>query len=97
MTKRIRKEPIDITGKIGELYPDTKEPEWPMYSYGRPARLFWNGIAIALDKRGWSEEQVKTFLQSINARHWLDSQEELIESLAIGVASTIPQSWEHIA
>lgn len=63
----------DISGKIGPLYgPVTPEPEWPMYSYERPAWMLWNAIANELHTAGWSEEKIRDWLQSKSARWALD-------------------------
>ena len=72
---------IDITGKIGELYPNT-EPEWPMYSYSRAASILWNAIANGLCEQGWTEDQIKEWLQSKETRWSLDgSLGEAIEMI----------------
>ena len=64
-------EKIDITGKIGDLFPSDK-PEWPMYSYSRPSYLLWNAIANGLHDRGWTEKRIKDWLQSKSPRWALD-------------------------
>ena len=65
---------IDITGKIGELFPSASPAEWPMYSYSRPAYILWNAIANALHKKGWSEQEIKDWLQSKETRWALDGE-----------------------
>jgi hypothetical protein len=65
-------EHYDITGKIGPLWRNREEPEWPMYSYERPAWMLWQAIAGVLNKRGWTEEEIQTWLQSKGARWALD-------------------------
>ena len=78
MTKRI--DSIDITDKIGQLYslrgsrahPRHPLPEWPMYSYERPASILWNALANALHQRGWTEGEIRDWLQSKYARWALD-------------------------
>lgn len=72
---------IDITGKIGPLNNTFINPEWPMYSYERPAYIFWNAIANGLHKAGWTEEQIREWLQSKGPRHALDFalEEKLIQ------------------
>ena len=47
-------------------------PEWPMYSYGRPAWLLWNAIGRELFAAGWSEDRIKEWLQSKSTRWALD-------------------------
>jgi hypothetical protein len=67
-------EELDITGKIGPLFGVvTPNPEWPMYSYERPAYMLWNAIANALHAKGWTEPQIKEWLQSKATRWALDS------------------------
>lgn len=61
---------IDITGKICDLHPSYGD--WPMYSYERPAWLLWNTIANALHDKGWTEDQIKEWLQSKDPRIALD-------------------------
>lgn len=62
---------IDITGYIGPL--DKKcEPMWPMYSFDRPSFIVWNKIAEELSDAGWSENDIKEWLQSKHSRWALD-------------------------
>jgi hypothetical protein len=61
----------DITGKVGDLYPTTN-PEWPMFSFDRPSYILWNAIGKVLDEAGWTEDQVKDWLQSKSPRWALD-------------------------
>jgi predicted transcriptional regulator len=63
---------MDITGEIGPLWQSSEAPEWPMYSYARPASILWNAIANELHARGWSEAQIKEWLQSKEPRWALD-------------------------
>jgi hypothetical protein len=64
---------LDITGKIGDLFP-AQSPEWPMYSYSRPAGILWNSIADTLHKNGWTEEQIQVWLKSRDTRWALDGE-----------------------
>ncbi len=61
----------DISDKIGDLFPN-KKPEWPMYSYDRPASILWNAIAGQLHEAGWSDTKIKDWLQSKSTRWALD-------------------------
>ena len=66
---------VDITAKIGELFPihtAERPPEWPMYSFDRPSRILWNAIARRLIDAGWTEDQIKEWLQSRMTRWALD-------------------------
>ncbi len=63
---------IDITGRIGRLYPDRGAPEWPMVSYDRPAYLLWDAIANELHDASWSEERIRDWLKSKAPRWALD-------------------------
>ncbi len=66
---------FDITGKIGELFPRFNEkPEWPMYSYSRPAYTLWNAIGARLASNGWTEEQIGEWLRSKGTRWALDGK-----------------------
>lgn len=65
----------DCTGVIGPLYPACGgNPEWPMYSFDRAAYTVWNAIAANLNKRGWSDKQIKEWLQSKSPRWALDGE-----------------------
>lgn len=76
----------DCTLYIGQLH--TEECAWPMYSYDRPSSILWNGIAEALYKRGWSDKQIRHWLQSKEPRWALDgSLGEAIEKLASDFAA----------
>lgn len=65
------KEKVDITGLIGELFNSTNEAQVPMYSYSRPANLFWQGVYNELTKT-MSHEQALKDLQSRNSRWMID-------------------------
>lgn len=81
---------LDITDRIGELYPTKGEPEWPMYSFDRPSYMLWNAIATGLTARGWTEQQIKDWLQSKGARWALDADlGEAISQLGCAYASAI--------
>ena len=60
----------DCTGHIG---PFGSEALWPMYSFNRPAYIIWNAIAQELYANGWTDEQIKEWLQSKNPRWSLDA------------------------
>lgn len=83
-------EPLDITGKIGPLYDTASGAEWPMYSYDTPAYTVWNAVANELHRKGWSEEEIKEWLQSKLSRWAMDGAlgEALIEA-ATQYAATI--------
>lgn len=66
---------FDITAKIGELfYINTPEclAEWPMYSFDMPSRILWNAIGKRLAHAGWTEDQIREWLQSKATRLALD-------------------------
>ena len=67
---------IDISGKIGpSSIPHEQTPiEWPMYSFDRPAYMLWGAIANGLKSRGWTEKQIKDWLQSKHPRWALDCE-----------------------
>jgi hypothetical protein len=71
---------VDITGDIGPDSSRTLGRPWPMYSFDRPSFIVWNAMANAFHKRGWTEEQIKDWLQSKLPRWALDG--DLGEALA---------------
>lgn len=64
----------DCTGLIGPMQHGeyTQPTQWPMFSFERPARIVWNAIAATLHKRGWSDKQIREWLQSKETRWALD-------------------------
>jgi len=60
----------DCTSLLGNL---ESGRSWAMYSYDRPAYIVWNAIAAQLYDHGWTDEQIKNWLQSKSPRHDLDS------------------------
>lgn len=71
----------DITADIGPLWPLPQEGRRTMYSYERPAYLFWQGFADALFDRGLTKEQVFRELASKGTRWLLDAQGEKLKQL----------------
>lgn len=65
------KEHRDITGDIGNLYANSS-PSVPMYSFSRPAYLFWQGVYAQMIDKGYTHDAAIEFLQSKNARWMLD-------------------------
>lgn len=61
---------LEYGERVGPL--DDEEVAWPMYSYGRPAYQFWDAVANGMRARGWTPEQIRTWLQSKLARWALD-------------------------
>lgn len=62
----------DITADIGPLYRSGWDPKIPMYSYERPAYIFWQAVFEGLQEGGMTEEQAIDWLQSKNPRWVLD-------------------------
>jgi hypothetical protein len=82
----------DCTVFIGPLFPhlNGETPEWPMYSYDRPGSIVWNTIAANLNKRGWSDEKIKFWLQSKHPRWALDGHlGDLLEKVADAYATAM--------
>lgn len=78
----IRESEVDYTGKMGSLYAGIPTiVEWPMCSFDRAAHCFWNGVANELIRQGRTEEQVKDWLQSKNARWMLDAHGDRLSDL----------------
>jgi hypothetical protein len=62
----------DITADIGPLHTRTEPAKIPMFSYERPAYLFWQFVFEGLQEKGWTEEQAIHWLQSKGPRWELD-------------------------
>jgi hypothetical protein len=50
------------------------EAEWPMLSFDRAAYMLWNAIAGRLHRAGWSDSQIKEWLQSRESRFALEGE-----------------------
>lgn len=66
--------------KPSELLSEDEKP-FTMYSYERPARLFWFYLSKELLSRGLTDEQVVKWLASKSTKHLLDSHEDKFEEL----------------
>ena len=77
----------DITGKIGPL-PRSDKAEWPMYSFERGGYAFWNGLAGELHAKGWSDEEIRVWLQSKHPRWLLDSRDDELAALGAKLAES---------
>jgi hypothetical protein len=66
-------DPYDCTGEIGQLGEDGM-CAWPMYSYDAPAYTVWNAIAATFNRAGWSDDQIRDWLQSKHARWAMDGE-----------------------
>lgn len=60
---------FDLTGLVGSADGSSC---WPMYSFDRPAFTVWNALSRRLFERGWSDAEIRTWLQSKEARWALD-------------------------
>lgn len=67
--KKGKENEYDLTMHIGGLESDAS---WPMYSFDRPAMILWNSIAKELFCNGWTDEQIREWLQSKSPRYALD-------------------------
>jgi len=71
----------DLTGHVGPLY-SFDRPEWPMYSFDRPAYILWNAIGAELFANGWTDDEIKSWLQSKGPRYELDGElGDILEAL----------------
>lgn len=77
----------DITGDIGPLF--TGPVKVPMYSFSRPAWLFWQGLYEGLREEGYSHERAIEMLQSKKVRHMLDGEGKRLERLGKNMAATL--------
>lgn len=80
---------FDISGKVGDLGSDA---DWPMFSYERPAYMLWNAVGRELFQQGWTEAQVKEWLQSKGPRWALDADlgdeiEKIGQAFAVKLAT----------
>ncbi len=86
----------DCTDRIGNLYDRDQKPEWPMYSFDRPAYMVWNAIAGRLHAAGWSDGRIKWWLQSKNPRCAMDGElGDALEAVAEAYAAMVlsPEGW----
>ena len=84
---------FDLTGHIGPL-PGFEElvanPQWPMYSYDRPATMLWQAVGERLHKAGWPDDKIRKWLASKNPRYALDGAlGDAIEKLGTDYAERI--------
>lgn len=88
---------IDITMEIGQLY-QNDECTHPMYSFDRPAYLFWNGVAKGLIEKGLTKEEALEWLQSKLARWEMDGRGHEIEEMGkeVGLAQDINSVKEYL-
>lgn len=74
-----------VASWVGPMHPRhyvDNPPKWRMYSFERPACTLWNAIASELNKAGWTDDQIREWLQSKETRWALDgSLGEEIEAL----------------
>jgi hypothetical protein len=78
----------DCTGHIGQLF--KSDCDWPMYSFDRPAYIFWNAFAKTFHDAGWSDDKIRDWLQSKEPRWLLDGDlSETIASVAEDFAKKI--------
>lgn len=60
---------------LGPLYPASGVFDiTPMFSFDAPSHCVWTEIANHLLNRGWSEEKIKEWLQSKQARWAMDGE-----------------------
>lgn len=84
----------DITGKIGNMF-QGEQPEWPMYSFNRPAYAFWQGVATELQEQGYSQQHIQGVLQSKHMRWLFDGgTSEEIEAVGRAVTKAMHTSWK---
>lgn len=68
----------DYTCKLGQL---GGLCDWPMYSFTRPASLFWNAFANHLRRCGMKDGEIKRVLQSKHTRWLLDDEGAFLEEV----------------
>lgn len=72
-----------VAGDIGDLYPTSKTPVKPMYSFSRPAYSFWQGFYDALRSRGLTQDEAFEEMQSKGVRWLLDSHGTELRNLGV--------------
>ena len=75
----------DITGRMCDLYTVIERDHSQaivMYSFSRPACIFWQAAFERLITRGMSEQHAIDWLTSNKARWMLDKYDECIKTLA---------------
>ena len=75
-----------ISERIGPLYTSEKPAEITMYSYERPARIFWRGFIEGLANKGWTEQEIIEWLESKAARWMLDGMDTELFDLGFTTA-----------
>ena len=87
----------DLTCHIGPLWPErySNDPApWPMYSFDRPAHILWNAIGAELFANGWTDDDIKSWLQSKGPRWELDGDlGDRIEALGKDYAARIMKDY----
>ena len=78
---------LDLSRVIGPIV-STQKVVYPIASYDRPAYNFWNGVAQALEERGYTNEEIILILQSKAVRHLLDRMDHEILQLGRKSAKT---------
>jgi hypothetical protein len=87
----------DCTSYIGPLFAE-KNVAWPMYSYERPGSILWNAIAGELNKRGWTDDEIKAWLASKEPRWALDgSLGDAVQALGVEFAKSIDDGAKRYA
>jgi hypothetical protein len=82
--------PMKDAGEGGH-HPD---PKHPMYSFHGPSHVVWNAIATVLSERDWSDDQIRDWLQSKQARWAIEGRlGEALTMVASLYAAAIPEDW----
>ena len=73
--------------KLGPMFSPTRH-EWSMYSYDRPADIFWAAYCRRLKELGWTDGEILALVQSKFPRHamdgnWTDAIEGVARNLAV--------------
>jgi len=77
----------DYTGHTGPLRLERKPlTPWPMYSFGRPATHFWNGVANYLREQGMTDDQIGEKLMSKDMRWMLDHCDRQLDEMGYAAA-----------
>jgi len=93
-TKPITAHTRDFTCAFHQMFPLEPMPDsTPMYSFERPARIFWSAFVNGLMAGGMSEKDARDWLTSRAARHSLDQDlGDALADMAFSAAKSIAKA-----
>ena len=77
-----KREPFDCYHLVKQMGPQHSPAEaQEMYSWDRPAYMFWNGFGQYLREQGLSDQKIVDIMRHSTIRHALDNWDEHIVNL----------------